>query len=186
MNRKEFLKNCACGLCSCAALGLTAPSASTAAEASPPEDWRLGFIRHRYAKLLEILSDRLDDATVNEILRQMGYNCAASYSLLQQHRGDVDGFIREFKKRMNEDITYDREKGIVTVVGPERTECFCPLIDSRVVSGKVCACSLGWQQCTYETLLDRQVQVELKESVLRGGKRCAFEIRVSDQRPQKK
>ena len=34
MNRKEFLKNCACGLCTCAAVGLIAPESATAAASS--------------------------------------------------------------------------------------------------------------------------------------------------------
>jgi hypothetical protein len=42
-------------------------------------------------------------------------------------------------------------------------------------------CSLGWQQHTWETLLQKKVSVDLKESVLRGGKRCVFEIHVSEQ-----
>jgi hypothetical protein len=39
-------------------------------------------------------------------------------------------------------------------------------------------CALGWQRHTWETLLQRPVKVELKESVLRGGRRCVFEIHV--------
>ena len=181
MNRKEFLQNCACAVCPCAMVGLIAPGEAYAAEAKPPEDWRLPFVKKRYAKLIEILSGKVDDSTLNDILRQVGYDCASGYSLIQQHKGDVDGFIREFKQKANEDITYDRERGIITVVGPERDNCYCPLNDRSVSSGRVCNCSLGWQQCAYETLLGRKVEVELKESVLRGGKRCVFVVRVSDQ-----
>jgi len=36
----------------------------------------------------------------------------------------------------------------------------------------VCHCTLGWNQRTWEALLERPVRVEVKESVLRGGKRC--------------
>ena len=56
MNRKQFLKNCACGFCGCAAFGLTTPVTSAAAETNPPDDSRLGFVRERYEKLMEILS----------------------------------------------------------------------------------------------------------------------------------
>jgi hypothetical protein len=178
MNRKEFLKSCMCGMCSCAALGLVEPAESPAAETKPPEDWRLPFVKKRYAKLIDILAGKVNDATLDEILRKQGYACAEGYPLINNHKGDVDGFISESKKQANEDITYDREKGIVTVVGPERTECFCPLVDKNLISKKACNCSLGWLQYAYETLLGKRVQVALKESVLRGGKRCAFEIRV--------
>lgn len=45
----------------------------------------------------------------------------------------------------------------------------------------VCNCSLGWQKRTWETVLGKKVDVELVESVLRGGKRCVFRVRVSDE-----
>jgi hypothetical protein len=78
-----------------------------------------------------------------------------------------------------DDITFDWEKGVITMASGERTDCFCPLI-SRLhqKSAVACNCSLGWQKHTWETLLQKQVSVELKESVLRGDKRCVFEIRV--------
>ena len=58
MNRKEFLKNCACGLCTCAAAGLIAPESASGAETKAPENWRLPFVKERYAKPLCILSSR--------------------------------------------------------------------------------------------------------------------------------
>jgi len=51
MNRKEFLKNCVCGLCSCAAVGLIAPESAPGADVKAPDDWRLPFVKQRYAKL---------------------------------------------------------------------------------------------------------------------------------------
>ena len=176
MNRKQFLKKCACTLCSCAAIGALAPADATAADTQTPEDWRFPFIKKRYAKLLEILADKVDDTTFNGILRQLGSYCASTGALIQKHQGDVDGFISELKKQA--DVVYDREKGIITIVGPERDDCFCPLVDRHITSSKVCNCSLGWQQYTYETLLGKKVEVALTESILRGGKRCAFRIRT--------
>lgn len=178
MNRKEFFRSCAGTLCSCSAATSLVGLQTAAAQTPPAEDWRLPFIRKRYAKLIEILSAKVSDAELSDILRQLGSYCASGSPLTRKFHGDLDGFIREFKKVANEDITYDREKGIITVVGPERPECFCPLIDTKTTSKKVCGCSLGWQQQTYETLLDRKVRVELKESVLCGGKRCVFEVRL--------
>jgi predicted hydrocarbon binding protein len=180
MNRTEFLKTCAGGLCAYAAICLPAAAGSTAAEPPKPEDWRFQFIKKRYAKLLENLAGRVDERTLNDILQQLGRYCASTLPLLQSHQGDIDGFIREFKQRANEDITYDREKGVITVVGPERGDCFCPLIDGRYTPKIACNCSLGWQQHVYESLLGKKVRVELTESVLRGGKRCVFEVHVSD------
>lgn len=181
MNRNEFLKSCICGVCACATTGLVSQSTLPAAETAKTEDWRLPFVKERYSKLMQILGDKVDEKTINEILRQLGRNCASGMPIINQYKGNIEGFITAFKQKANEDITYDREKGIVTVVGPERDDCFCPLNGLRHKTPKiVCNCSLGWQQYTYETILGKEVRVELKESVLRGGKRCTFEIHIGN------
>ena len=186
MDRKEFLKSCACGICACAGASLIRPAELSAAEPAKSDDWKLPFVKEHYAKLLRILADKLDDKTVNEILQQLGRYCASRMRVINGHKGDIDGYISDFKKQYNEDITYDREKGIVTVVGPERSDCFCPLIGIKQGTPKIaCNCSLGWQQYTYETILGKEARVELKESVLRGGKRCVFEIHVGEDLPAK-
>jgi predicted ArsR family transcriptional regulator len=65
------------------------------------------------------------------------------------------------------------------VTSPERSDCFCPLISVAAKTPEVvCNCSLGWHSKTWETVTGKKVEVQLKESVLRGGKRCVFEVRV--------
>jgi hypothetical protein len=194
MDRKEFLKTCVCG-CACAVAGLApnaiGPSATGSAsafadDAPKPEDWRFTFVKRRYAKLLEILAGKMDEKAMDDVLRQLGRNCASMVQVVSRHKGDIDGYIADFKKQYHEDITYDREKGVVTVVSEERTDCFCPLVGLKQKTPKIaCNCSLGWQQYVYETMLGKQVRAELKESVLRGGKRCIFEIHVGDDLPTK-
>jgi hypothetical protein len=181
MNRKEFLRNCASGLCACAAVNLVPVASLSAAEPVKTEDWRWSFVRHRYAKMLEILSGRMDEKMLNETLHEVGTFCSSTQDEWTiKHRNDIDGYCKSVEQSSSGDhITYDREKGIVTMVSPDRTECWCPLncADTPKI---VCNCSLGWQQHTWETILQKKVKVELKESVLRGGKRCVFEIRVQN------
>ena len=184
MNRKEFLKNCACGLCTCAAVGLIAPESAPGAEAKAPEDWRLPFAKRRYARLLEILSKRMDEKTLNETLSELGAYCSSTNEeVTKKFRGNPEGFRQMIKQSVSGDnITYDWEKGVITMASGERTDCICPLNSSLSHTPKVvCNCSLGWQKHTWETLLQKKVKVELKESVLRGGKRCVFEIHVLEQ-----
>ena len=181
MNRKEFLQNCACTLCTCAAAGMIAPAVAAADDKKSPEDWRFPFIKNRYAKLMNILADQMDEKALSEVLRQLGYHCASQYPLIQQHKGDIAGFIRDFEARSGEKITYDSGNGLVTVVSPARVDCYCPLVDRDRAPKIICNCSLGWQQYTDEVLLGKKVQVELKESVVRGGQRCIFQIHVLDQ-----
>ncbi len=179
MNRKEFLKNCAGGLCACAAVSMVPAAGLSAAETGKTEDWRLPFVKKRYAKLIEILSSRMDEKTLNDVLLEVGTYCSSlSDDWIIKHRDDIDGYCKSVEHSISGDhVDYDREKGMITMTSPERTECFCPLIGANTPK-VVCNCSLGWQQHTWETLLQKKVKVELKESVLRGGKRCIFEIRV--------
>jgi hypothetical protein len=180
MNRKHFLKNCACGVCGCVAAGAMAPAGSSAAEAAPAEDWRLRFVKRRYAKLLEILSHRMDERTLNETLHDLGSYCSTTDQKVESYRGDFDGYREHLRQTASGDaVTFDRERGIITVTSPERTDCFCPLISLQDKTPKVvCNCSLGWHQRTWQTVLGKKVRVELLESVLRGGRRCAFQVHV--------
>ncbi|HEY1206274.1 MAG: hypothetical protein ABSH46_00400 [Bryobacteraceae bacterium] len=174
MDRKEFFRTCAAaGLCACS-------GSLAAAETPNQEDWRLRFVKERYAGLLRILSGRMDEKSLNEILHDLGAYCSSSWDLVAQHRGDFDGFCKLLRQTQSGDeVTWDRAKGVITVTSPERTDCFCPLNSRRQNTPPVvCNCSLGWQQHTWETVLQKKVSVELKESVLRGGKRCVFEVHV--------
>jgi predicted ArsR family transcriptional regulator len=179
MDRKEFLKGCAGGLCACAAAACM-PGTAEAAEAVK-EDWRWGFLKKRYAKLLSLLSETMDETALKQTLLNVGTFCSAEYdAMLAKYRGDVDGFGEHVRSTSSGDVvTYDRERGVVTMTSPERTDCFCPLNGvGAKTPGVVCNCSLGWQQHTWETVLQSKVRVELKEAVLRGGKRCTFEIHI--------
>lgn len=183
MDRKEFLRNCAGGLCACATASFIPTANLSATETPKNEDWRLPFVKKRYSKLLEILSKEMDEKTLNETLHELGTYCSSlGDEWTKKFRGDFDGFCRAVKQSLSGDtVTFDREKGVITMDSGERTDCFCPLIGCLYNTPKVaCNCSLGWQQHTWETLLQQKVQVELKESVLRGGKRCVFKIYLSD------
>lgn len=178
MERKEFLKRaCSAGFCACAVASLLAPSAE-AAEGAPPEDWRLSFMRERYAKLLEALAARVDAKTFDAILEDVGRFCAGTASFVKEHAGDPDGFIAAIKDRWHAEAAFDRASGVVTLAFPPAGGCPCPLVVKGVTPASVCRCSLGWQRHAFETVTGRPVQAELKSSVLRGDARCSFEMRV--------
>jgi hypothetical protein len=139
--------------------------------------WRLDFAQRRFARLIEILDSTLDEGTLRGIVEGLGRYCSGTIGFIQEHEGDVEGYFEQIRQRWGEEAEFDRERGVITVVTPER-ECVCPLVDSRSMPASICNCSLGWQKQTYETILGRSVEVELKESALRGSKRCVFEIHV--------
>lgn len=180
MNRMEFLRSCASGFCACALFRAPLSADTPATEPPKPEDWRLPFVKRRYGHLLHDLSERVGDRTLNEILQAQGRYCASTTDLLRKHKGDLDGFIRTVSREWKWEVAYDRDRGVVTINGPEAKDCFCPLIDGRYAPKSACECSLGWNRYAFETVSGRKAQVELKESVLRGGRRCSFEVRLGE------
>jgi hypothetical protein len=123
----------------------------------------------------------MDEQALNETLFELGTCCSGlGDEWLKKYQGDFEGYRKLVKQGVSGDnITYDWEKGVITMASEERPDCFCPFVSRLHHTPKVvCQCSLGWQQHTWETLLQKKVKVELKESVMRGGKRCVFEIRV--------
>ena len=184
MDRKEFLRTCAGGLCACATACVIPPAEATAAEAAKPDDWRMPFVKKRYAKLLQVLLDKRGEGELTETLHEVGGYCASTFApALEKYRGDVDGFASYIKTVGSGDLfSYDRERNIVIASSEERTDCICPLNGAAYKTPTVvCNCSMGWHQYAWQTLLQKKVRVELKESVLRGGKRCRLEVQILDE-----
>jgi hypothetical protein len=179
MKRRDLLRvTCSAGLCSCAMTPLAAEAADDAQSAEIQRlNNRLNQARRQFAKMLELLESTLDEKRRQEICEQLGRNCARQTGLPAKYKGNPDGFI-ELAKGHGETVRYDREKGTVSVASSER-DCVCALVDKKVTPGYFCDCSVGWQKEVYESVIGQPVNVVLKESVLRGGKRCVFEVRLT-------
>jgi hypothetical protein len=180
MNRSEFLRDCSGGLCACIVAPAASAGGSVASEATTPEDWRLRFVRQRYGKLIGILSGEMDQKALDRTLHELGAYCSSTDPRLMRYQGDLEGYCKHLKETASGDeVAVDRERNIITVTSPPRADCFCPWISVENRTPAVaCNCSLGWHQATWETVTGKKVEVELKESVLRGGTRCVFEVRV--------
>lgn len=179
MDRKEFLRSCIGGACVCVTACVVAPPAA-ATVAIPLDDARASFAKRRYAKLLGLLSNKIGEEELGKTLHDLGEFCSSEYeTTLKQYSGDIDGFGNRMKNSASGDsITYDRVRRVITMTR-DRNDCFCPLngVAERTPS-VVCNCSMGWQQHSWEAVTQKKVRVELKETVLRGGQRCTFEIHI--------
>jgi len=176
MDRKEFLKGCATGLSVCAA-AMCAPTAAMAGDAPKPEDWRLPFVKQRFAKLLATLSDKMEPAALDAALQDMGAFCASQHDArLAQFRGDVEGYCNDMAKNGIEIIRDDAHKVYTSTYKPG-ADCFCPFNSlAAKTPGVMCNCSVGWAKHSWGAVLGKEPKVVLKEAVLRGGKACVFEI----------
>lgn len=180
MTRTDFMKS-TLGMCSCAALAFLPPQAVQAQSGNPDLDalkWKLDAARTRFAMLVGILKDNVDDATRKRIFESLGRQCATRYdSLTDQYKGNLPGFLEEIQKQWVAQAEYDAKAGTIRVVDKSKT-CTCPLVDESLTPSDFCNCTLGWQKATYSKILGRPVDAELEESILRGGSRCVFRMQV--------
>jgi hypothetical protein len=172
MDRKEFLKGCVTGVCACAAACL--PKTAFAAD-TQKDDWRLPFVKQRYAKLIKVLGQRMDDKALSASLQELGEFCAAQDDeKMAKFRGDPDGYCMEIEKHGTA-VTRDKANNVYTTSFDPKGSCGCPL-NGEKTPGAVCECSIGWTRHTWTTVLGKAPKVVLKESVLRGGKVCKVEV----------
>jgi predicted hydrocarbon binding protein len=166
MTRNDFLRTCAVGVCCCA-------SRSAAQPESKPTGAQV-----RFAKLLEILNHELDPAAKKRVFQALGRACAGEYKeLTDKYRNNLRGFLDLGRKEWMESAEYDETAGTIRVVDRSRN-CSCPLVAKSLTPGDFCECTLGWQKAAYAAITGRPVEAELEESVLRGGSRCVFRIRI--------
>ena len=188
MKRNDFFKMCGAGICGCGVLGLLSPLAARADDTAvtavtPPVDpellkQQLEGARERFAKLLSIMGEQLDEATRNKLLQGLGRECAQDYGpFFSKYRGDLRGFLDKIKTAWVERTEFDEKSGILRVIG-KPAPCACPLVKAGRTPAGFCDCSRGWTQAAYSTVLGKPVSVEIEESVLRGGTRCSFRIGI--------
>jgi predicted hydrocarbon binding protein len=180
MKRKEFLASaCTLGICSCAILtGGTLLGASTAS-ADEKEDWRLGFMRTRFARMIEILNSTVDDETKKKILESLGRACAReNFPFYEKYKNDPEGYLHEVEQKWADRTEYDKEAGTIRIVGKKTDKCGCPFADQSMTPKDFCYCSSGYFKETLETVLGKHVEAVIEESKLRGGERCTHLAKI--------
>jgi hypothetical protein len=180
MERRDLLKqSCGMAACSCLAMAsLGLPSAASAqsdhADKTKLKDWQIDFMRARLENLLAIIPTTLDEPTRAEVLDRLGRECAKE--VVKGFEGNPEGFWDHIKGMWLERVDYDEDKGVIRIWEKPRESCNCPLAALMKVPTAMCSCSVGTQEAIYETLFGRRAKAVVEESVLRGGKRCAFTI----------
>jgi hypothetical protein len=186
MKRKDFLKSCAAGMCSCAAFGLAVPDAAEAQQASgAPENpevaglkRRLDAAQSRFAALVAVLARELDAPSRKKILGSLGGACADQYNdMIAKYENNIRGFLAYAREEWVDEAVYDEKAGTIRLVD-KSSKCACPLVKQGTTPGAFCDCTLGWQAAVYSRIIGRPVEVELERSILRGDQHCAYLVRI--------
>jgi hypothetical protein len=195
MERKDFLKTCAAGICSCGVIGMltqvavaadstgsndsTNPPAATAPSETDQLKYALDGAQERFANLLSVMDNQLDDSTRDNLLLGLGNLCAQKYTpLFEKFKGNLDGYLTTIKTAWVEQTEYNEKTGILRVIG-KPGPCGCPLVKAGRTPAQFCTCAAGWSRAAFSTVLGKPVTVEVEESVLGGGTRCSFRVKTA-------
>ena len=96
----------------------------------------------------------------------------------EQGKGDVDRLVAAYKKNFE----VWRDGAVVHIrYGAVNKQCYCPAARYHPVKphDMHCECTRATHQTMFETALGRPIQVEIVESLRRGGTTCHFAARVA-------
>ena len=102
-----------------------------------------------------------------EQLRQAAANCKT--------RSDYAAFLNELMPVRIEEA----EDGIVMHLG--KTECSCPVAkDLTQNTEMLCECTRGHEITTWSAFFGKPIEIEIVESILRGGNDCVIKIKLEE------
>jgi hypothetical protein len=183
IDRKRFLTaswrvGC-CALVGLAGIDVASADAMQRAPETPPADPDKQFIQDWLTDLLNQVDATLDEPAKAKLLGGCGRACFERFAFkrawAEEGRGDVEKLIAALQK--NFDVRRDGRQVHIRY-GVTSKGCYCPAAKYRAPKPNDlhCYCSRGTHQAVWETALGRPVQVEIVESVRRGGKTCHFVV----------
>jgi hypothetical protein len=203
INRKQFLARVAklgAGTCMCAAAAGMQAAFGGQASPSKPGDKSLeraakrmefgdGWVR----RFFEAMDQTLDETSRKKLMMANGKACFAAYAGPPKRQPGPDA-LEKFTRwvaQNGKEKGYSMDGKVITFafVGSAETGqaspegiCLCPMAEAQKagkISPTYCLCSVGYVKEMHERILGRPVEVELVDSVLRGGKRCDFRLTVA-------
>ncbi len=202
IDRKEFLTNvgkyCA-GACLCAAVGsMTALHAQESDKSDkepdkkPRSEERIKFAEGWVKRLMDAIDSTLDEPTRRKLMMANGKACLLAWYnetgrkvksvTLEQFTDWIKNKVTDGSYTIDGNTIYFQYMSAAETGLPSKeADCLCTLVETKPagLSGTYCYCSVGYVKEMHEQYLGRPVEVELLDSVLRGGHRCRFKITVA-------
>lgn len=200
MNRKEFFKTAGkfgVGACLCgAAGGLGTALAGVQAQTQPGDKTperavkRLEFADLWVKRFFDVVDQTLDEETRKKLMMLNGKTCYRDWirETKQEIRPiEFEAWAKRAAARNREELKVEGNVIHYQYSGSAETGsavadgiCLCPMAESKPagLSPTYCHCSVGYVKEIFELQFNRKVDVELIDSVLKGGKRCQFKITV--------
>jgi hypothetical protein len=201
MDRKSFLRSlgkagaCA-GACACAAAGgLRAALAFEPGQAKPGDKtteravkW-MDFADMWIKRFFDVMDQTLDVASRTKLMMANGKTCYRDWireSKQEVKKIDFATWAEKAARTANPEelkiegnvVHFQFQSSAETGQGSPESVCLCPMVESKPsgMSPTYCLCSVGYVKEMQELRFGRKAEVELLDSVLKGGKRCKFKI----------
>jgi predicted hydrocarbon binding protein len=142
------------------------------------------------------LDEVVDQGTRERIMRDCGRQCSLEYKEIIQSVKErrkkyerLDDFLDSEIETHFPGMRLEREGDVLyQIYDPASFDkplrCYCNILRSlssnEMVSLTYCHCSEGFIKSYWEQVLDRDVRVEILESVISGGKECKFAIHLPE------
>jgi hypothetical protein len=119
-----------------------------------------------------------------EVLGKVGEKCYMNIewvNALPEFSGEkTKENMLAFLQRTSPEILYTPTK-IGIRVNLNNKECYCPLVKSGITSNpKLCEGSKNFYKLMCEKILNTEVEIEIKETVLRNNSSCIFEVIIPE------
>jgi len=171
------------------AVAQTKPGDKSAGRAAKRMEFGDGWVR----RFFDVIDKTLDEPTRKTLMTANGKACFRTYAGPPTKQAGPDAFeqFAQWIAKNGKERGYSIEGKVISFefVGSAETGqaspeslCLCPMAEAQApgnFSSTYCLCSVGYVQEMHERRLGRPLEVELVDSVLRGGKRCKFKITVA-------
>ena len=138
-----------------------------------PKEFLVGWLE----TLMDSLKNNLDEEKRQEIFKDTGSFCARAHATalfkeIKMESNDINELIEILNEKLKGTKWELIDKNKIKII---YEKCYCPIINAGIHNSEVqCDCSVGWLVENLGILFNKEVRVELLESVVRGGNQCTF------------
>lgn len=139
------------------------------------------FILNWVNDLMDTMDKVLDEATYIKLIEGCGRGCYNRHQFKKDisiaGSGDLDKLLTAYKK--NFEVWKDGNTVHIRY-GEKSPGCYCPVLKNHAYNtkGLHCNCTKATHQAIFENALGRPFNVEILESIRRGGQTCHFLVHV--------
>ena len=140
------------------------------------------FIVNWLSDLIDTMDKVLDKETQIKLFEGCGRGCYNRFSFKQDIAAAGKGDLQKLVKAYKNNFEIWQEENLVHIrYGEKSPGCYCPAAKYRKAKSNDihCECTRTTHQTIFETALERNIKVEILESVRRGNQTCHFLVHLT-------